>query len=73
MMPLEVTWDADLQAWTKPYFMGPMNAKVVRRSNAIMGYPYGRDFRYEETALTRGGIGGWWAAMRGTLIRPAFS
>ncbi len=63
MMPIEVTWDADLQAWTKPYFMGPMNSKVVRRSNALMGYPYGRDFRYEETALTRGGLGGWWAAM----------
>ncbi len=64
MMPVEVTWDADLQAWTKPYFMGPMNSKVVRRTNAIMDYPYGRDFSYQETALTRGGIGGWWAAMR---------
>ena len=49
-MPIEVTWDADLKAWTQPYFMGPMNSKVVRRSNAIMNYPYGRDFRYEETA-----------------------
>ena len=67
MMPIEVTWDADLRAWTKPYFMGPMNSKVVRRSNAIMGYPYGRDFSYEETGLTRGGIGGWWAAMRSTI------
>ena len=72
MMPLEVTWDADLQAWAKPYFMGPMNAKVVRRSNAIMGYPYGRDFSYQETALTRGGIGGWWAAMRDTLFGRLF-
>lgn len=72
MMPVEVTWDADLQAWTKPYFMGPMNCKVVRRSNAIMGYPYGRDFRYQETGLTRGGIGGWWAAMRSTLFGRLF-
>lgn len=72
MMPVEVTWDADLKAWTKPYFMGPMNAKVVRRSNAIMGYPYGRDFSYQETALTTGGIGGWWAAMRGTLFGRLF-
>ena len=72
MMPVEVTWDADLQAWTKPYFMGPMNSKVVRRSNAIMGYPYGRDFRYHETGLTRGGIGGWWAAMASTLFGRLF-
>ncbi len=72
MMPIQVTWDADLKAWTKPYFMGPMNSKVVRRSNAIMGYPYGRDFSYEETGLTRGGIGGWWAAMRDTLFGRLF-
>jgi short subunit dehydrogenase-like uncharacterized protein len=72
MMPLQVTWDADLQAWTKPYFMGPMNSKVVRRSNAIMGYPYGRDFNYQETALTRGGFGGWWAAMRYALFGRLF-
>ncbi|WP_424940411.1 saccharopine dehydrogenase family protein [Aliiroseovarius sp. S253] len=71
MMPVEVTWDADLHAWTKPYFMGPMNSKVVRRSNAIMGYPYGRDFRYQETALTRGGFGGWWAALRYAIFGRA--
>ncbi len=72
MMPIEVTWDANLKAWTKPYFMGPMNSKVVRRTNAIMEYPYGRDFRYEETGLTRGGIGGWWASMRSTLFSRLF-
>ena len=72
MMPVEVTWDADLQAWTKPYFMGPMNSKVVRRSNAIMGYPYGRDFSYQETGLTRSGVGGWVAAMRDTLLGRLF-
>lgn len=72
MMPLQVTWDPELRAWTKPYFMGPMNAKVVRRSNAIMGYPYGRDFSYEETALTRGGVGGWFAAVRNTVFSRLF-
>ena len=72
MMPIEVTWDADLEAWTKPYFMGPMNSKVVRRTNAIMDYPYGRGFRYEETGLTRGGFGGWLAAMRSTLLGRLF-
>lgn len=72
MMPVQVTWDADLQAWTKPYFMGPMNSKVVRRSNAIMDYPYGRDFRYQETALTRSGIGGWWTAMRYAISSRLF-
>ena len=72
MMPLQVTWDSDLHAWTKPFFMGPMNSKVVRRTNAIMDYPYGRDFRYQETALTHSGIGGWWAAWRYTLFGRLF-
>lgn len=72
MMPLKVTWDADLKAWAYPYFMGPMNSKVVRRSNAIMGYPYGRDFRYTETALSRGGVGGWLVAVRKTLFGKMF-
>ncbi|MEL6611979.1 MAG: saccharopine dehydrogenase NADP-binding domain-containing protein [Bacteroidota bacterium] len=72
MMPIEVTWDRDLRAWTTPYFMGPMNAKVVRRTNAILGYPYGRAFRYEETALTRGGVGGWWAALRQSVVGRSF-
>ena len=72
MMPIEVTWDDALKAWTKPYFMGPMNSKVVRRTNAMMDYPYGRDFSYEETGLTRGGIGGWLAAMRDTLAGRLF-
>jgi len=72
MMPVSVTFDKDLKAWTNPYFMAPMNAKVVRRTNALTGYAYGRDFSYAETAATTGGIGGWWAAMRNALIGRAF-
>ena len=72
MMPVSVTYDDDLKIWTNPYFMASMNAKVVRRSNALLGYRYGRDFQYQETAATRGGLGGWWAAMRYTLMARAF-
>ena len=72
MMPIEVTWDANLRAWTKPYFMGPMNSKVVRRSNAIMDYPYGRDFCYQETAMTTDGVAGWWTAVRDTVFGRLF-
>jgi short subunit dehydrogenase-like uncharacterized protein len=28
--------------------MGVVNERVVRRSNALLGYPYGRDFSYNE-------------------------
>lgn len=41
-------YDRDCQAWVAPFVMGAINTRVVRRSNALSGYAYGRDFRYEE-------------------------
>ena len=29
--------------WLAPFVMGPTNSRVVRRSNALAGYPYSRD------------------------------
>ncbi len=40
--------DADTGRWTAPFVMAAVNTRVVRRSNALLGYPYGRDFRYGE-------------------------
>lgn len=34
--------------WTAPFFMASYNTRVVRRSNALLDYRYGRDFRYSE-------------------------
>lgn len=34
--------------WLGPFIMGQMNTRVVRRSNALAGYPYSRQFRYRE-------------------------
>lgn len=34
--------------WLAPFLMAPVNTRVVRRSNALAGYPYSRDFRYRE-------------------------
>jgi short subunit dehydrogenase-like uncharacterized protein len=58
MLSVAVTYDPDLHAWTKPFFMGPMNTKIVRRSHALLGYPYGQDFRYEEAHLAGSGLTG---------------
>lgn len=33
---------------TAPFAMGPVNTRVVRRSNALRGWAYGRRFRYRE-------------------------
>lgn len=43
--------DPDLGGWAGPFFMAPVNTRVVRRSAALAqqyGNPYGGDFRYWE-------------------------
>jgi short subunit dehydrogenase-like uncharacterized protein len=60
MMSVKVEHDEDLKIWTKPFFMGPMNTKIVRRSHALLGYPYGKDFRYgPESQMVGSGPVGW--------------
>jgi short subunit dehydrogenase-like uncharacterized protein len=44
-----VRYDEDLHRWTGPFVMAAINTRVVRRSNALLGYAYGKDFRYEES------------------------
>jgi short subunit dehydrogenase-like uncharacterized protein len=39
--------DPDL-GWTAPFVMAPFNTRVVRRSNMLTGWAYGRTFRYRE-------------------------
>lgn len=51
------------ECWTAPFVMAAVNTKVVRRSHALAGYPYGKDFRYAEAVATGAGIGGWLKAM----------
>ena len=34
--------------WTTGFIMGPVNTRVVRRSNALQDWAYGRRFRYSE-------------------------
>ena len=38
--------------------MASTNTKVVHRSNALLSYAYGEDFRYDEAMLTGAGIAG---------------
>ena len=57
--PMGVGFDADLGQWTAPFIMSGINTKVVRRTNALLDYAYGRDFRYEESMLTGKGPAGF--------------
>ncbi|QBF44808.1 saccharopine dehydrogenase family protein [Janibacter limosus] len=34
--------------WTGPFVMATFNTRIVRRSNALLGWQYGRAFRYHE-------------------------
>jgi short subunit dehydrogenase-like uncharacterized protein len=45
-------FDPDLDAWTAPFVMATINTRSVHRSNMLMGFPYGRDFIYDEMVLT---------------------
>jgi short subunit dehydrogenase-like uncharacterized protein len=55
--------------WAAPFVMGAVNTKVVRRTNALLGFAYGRDFRYEESMLTGAGPVG---AVRAVALAGAF-
>lgn len=47
-------FDELLDSWTAPFVMASINTRVVRRSNALLGYPYGRALRYRETTALKG-------------------
>jgi len=50
--------DALYGAWTGPSPMADVNERIVRRSNALLAYPWGREFRVSECVPTGSGIGG---------------
>jgi short subunit dehydrogenase-like uncharacterized protein len=44
--------EEDLQSWAAPFTMALINTRNVHRSNMLMGFPYGREFVYDEMVLT---------------------
>ena len=61
----KVLYRDDVGTWTAPFVMAGVNTKVVRRSHALAGYPYGKDFRYDESVATGRGFMGW---LKGTAM-----
>jgi short subunit dehydrogenase-like uncharacterized protein len=45
-------YEEDLQSWAAPFMMALINTRNVHRSNMLMGFPYGKDFIYDEMVLT---------------------
>ena len=48
--------------WTAPSPMAAVNERIIRRSNALLGYPWGQEFRCKEVLPTNSGVGGAFAA-----------
>jgi short subunit dehydrogenase-like uncharacterized protein len=46
-----VQHDEDLGADVGPFMMAAINTKNVHRSNALMGHPWGTDFKYDEMSI----------------------
>lgn len=61
--PAAVSFEDEAQSWQVPFIMAAINTKVVHRSNALQGYRYGENFRYDEAQLTGRGVKGRLAAI----------
>jgi short subunit dehydrogenase-like uncharacterized protein len=48
--------DEELGVWVAPFVMATFNTRIVRRSNALQDWAYGRDFDYSEVMSVGGGI-----------------
>ena len=53
-----VVFDKKIKSWIAPFLMAGINTKIVRRSNALSNYNYGKDFKYDEAVMTGKGIKG---------------
>jgi short subunit dehydrogenase-like uncharacterized protein len=63
------SYDPALRMWLGPFAMAGVNTRVVRRSNALQDWAYGRGFRYRETT----GFGSGPAApLKGAAASAAF-
>ncbi len=81
--PVLPRYDAAIEAWVGPFFMGPINTRVVRRSAALFQQwrqPYGPDFSYQEylkfdpplAAIKAGGVTAALALLQGIMpLSPA--
>jgi short subunit dehydrogenase-like uncharacterized protein len=65
--------------WTAPFVMAPFNTRIVRRSNALQDWAYGRGLSYGEVmGVGRGPLGavgaaGVTAGLMGTLAAMSFA
>ena len=48
-------YDKTIDSWVAPFIMAPINTKNVHRTNFLLDFPYGEDFKYDEMVVTSPG------------------
>lgn len=61
-------YDHAAGVWTAPFVMERVNTRIVRRTNALLDYPYGEDFSYREAWAGGRGVRG---LIRSTAVTTA--
>ena len=59
----KIIFDKESNSWIYPFIMAGINTKIVRRSNALINFQYGKNFRYDEAMIAGKGISGFWKAI----------
>jgi len=54
----KAVYEEEMQSWTAPFTMALINTRNIHRSNMLMGFPYGKEFVYDEMVLTGPGEAG---------------
>ena len=53
-----VKYDKRIKSWISPFLMAGINTRIVRRSNALSNFSYGKEFTYDEAVMTGKGFKG---------------
>jgi short subunit dehydrogenase-like uncharacterized protein len=72
------TFDEGLNSWLAPFVMAAINTRIVHRSHALQGRPWGDGFEYDESMMTGRGFSGrrrawsWSAALGAFALGSSF-
>ncbi len=71
-------YDENLNSWLAPFVMAAINTRIVHRSHALNGRPWGKDFVYDEAMMTGRGFAGrrrawgWALSLGGFALGASF-
>jgi short subunit dehydrogenase-like uncharacterized protein len=71
-------FDQGLNSWLAPFVMAAINTRIVHRSHALQGHPWGREFRYDEAMMTGANFAGrrrawgWSLSLGGFALGASF-